>query len=208
MDIPIIFSGLMVEALLEGRKTMTRRLLRAQPPFTVTGCANANMGGRNAWWDVSGADGRARRVRCPYATDDILFVRETFRLPIEYDAVKLVDVPPDVAIYFPGGGVGKLETPAGFGRARPSIHLPKRWSRIRLRVTATRAEHLWAIDAADVRSEGIQRIAGDYVVGDFSGDAVGAFHHLWTTLHGPLSWRADPAVWVVSFERAEGAPRG
>jgi len=184
-DIPIIFSAPMVQALLAGRKTMTRRL---------------------AWQDVKGAlrdtdrisldDGMFRAT--PWQNvkpGDRLWVRESFSGPYAWAAV-----PPS------GWGWTTMQRPpiwywadgnpsdGDWTKPRPSIHMPRWASRLTLVVTDTKIEPLQAISEADATAEGWK--------GRWPGsppDARGWFALLWQSLHGTASWHANPEVVAIPF---------
>jgi len=185
---PILFSTEMVQAILTGSKTMTRRVVNPQPELEIRETFNSSTG----WADID-KNGWAikREVKCPYGKPgDLLWVRETWRLPEfhEYDA----PVQP--------------EFKAGHDQAdelkwKPSIHMKKEHCRIWLKVTGVRVERLQDITENDVIKEGVEPIV------DFK---ISFFKYLWDSLNGKprgngrdISWAANPWVWVVEFERAE-----
>lgn len=95
---------------------------------------------------------------------------------------------------------------------RPSIHMPRWASRILLEITDVRVERLNAISEKDATAEGVQpagSLLPDYPgtfltpKGDFATAKV-AFQRLWESIYGEEGWKANPWVWVISFERIEG----
>ena len=177
-DRPIIFSAPMVRALLEGRKTQTRRLLKlagrspdyigpagCQDDPTCWGWEMPDLGGyvtiegddkdhlpgwRNGWRDWQGA----------YAPGDRLYVREAFIGPYAYE---VNEYPPrdwgNKAIWFPADGpVPEKHAGQFWHRARPSIHMPRWASRLTLTVTDVRVQRLQDISEADAIAEGIERL--------------------------------------------------
>jgi hypothetical protein len=181
---PILFSGPMVRALLDGSKTQTRRVVRKQfgsdaipaevPATSPEGWQVSGHSGR--WWDdVSGCD--ADSVICPFGVPgDHLWVRETHEVNrvgyeeswsggrVHHAGVKYqaddgrAEFPIDEALY------RKLDATESRGWT-PSIHMPRWASRITLEVAGVRVERLQDISAADARAEGVEfqehRIAGD-----------------------------------------------
>ena len=142
---PILFSIDMVQAILEGRKTVTRRVVKPQPKDgylpTWRGNWDSVVGTKSAWV-----------VKPPCQPGDILYVRETFavhscndRLPPSIPCKKTA-AGRDCYIYFADGANG--ETPCGVWPSphkwRPSIHMPREAARIFLRVTGVRVERLQA----------------------------------------------------------------
>lgn len=198
---PILFNTEMVRAILDGRKTVTRRVVKPQPPATSV----VSMNGPYAAWRFWEDDPQGHLIKPPYRQGDILYVRETF-----------------CGWYLPGLGMKycyKASDPNG-NRAptgpdpdgewnirpwRPSIHMPKEAARIFLRVSDVRVERLWDITAAECVHEGIPKESLVEVGEEFT---VGQFHDLWnTTIKSadlPLyGWDANPWVWVIEFEKIE-----
>lgn len=215
---PILFSGPMVRALLDGGKTQTRRLLKPLP-FSVAEVASGNH-----LFDYRADLGDYERVlpmvdllkRCPYGQPgDRLWVRETFTegWPLRSDGI--VDE-------FDEDGNQKPKQP--YYRAsnpdlewceggddcpapvpwRPSIHMPRAISRITLEVMGVRVERLQDISEADAMAEGSRSWALEQYtpVKDIpAGETRLIFRQLWEQINGPGSWAANPWVWVVEFRR-------
>jgi len=195
---PILFSGPMVKAILEGRKTQTRRVVKTQRhPFghmlSVDDVAKEVIGDTGA-------------VTCPYGEPgDRLWVKETF--------APHADIP-STAIYRcdPGGDYQDTVTP-NF-RWKPSIFMPRWASRITLEITGVRVERLNQISDDDCSAEGIKTSVGVGLIDgercfhfqDSSGYCrIGwiAYRELWESINGPGSWDANPWVWVVEFRRVQ-----
>jgi hypothetical protein len=202
-DRGILFSRDMVHALLAGRKTQTRRLAKGLRAWDLN----------EAFLLLGDSDPLTLsevEARCPYGVPgDRLYVRESWRHTAFHDMAAAVDeshVGPcyEYAADFP-------ETTKGW---KPSIHLPRRGSRILLEVTGVRVEQLNDISEADAKAEGvtIQEVDGmgcyvDYELGDgtWCNSARGSFSTLWDSINGERApWSANPWVWVVSFT---GAPK-
>jgi hypothetical protein len=211
---PIIFSAPMVRAILEGRKTQTRRVVKPQPPaghdfagFTACSTCRADVG--KAVWgagDVRTVLREKHRVRCPYGQPgNRLWVRESLGYCNEYghfyaaDRTFLCSVFDDEAKqtgYSYEGDMG--------GASVPSIHLPRRWSRITLEVTGVRVERLQDISNDDARAEGVLPAYADQCVSlGHPFNALPLFRELWGHINGPDSWDANPWVWVVEFRRID-----
>jgi len=197
-DHPIIFSGPMVRALLDGRKTMTRRLAfdKKGRPTTWSKILLAMQQQREL-------EERIKAIR----PGDRLWVREAFAFASIAPIVSTIDNP--MAVWREGDG----RTDYG-GPWKPSIHMPRRASRLTLVVTATKLERLQDISEADAIAEGVVKNepSGDgllctYVPGLpeaelLCADGVSAglvFGRLWRHLHGPESWDANPEVVAISF---------
>lgn len=210
---PILFNGAMVRAILEGRKTQTRRVVADKHMPLVFAAALP-----------------ALHESCPYGQPgDRLWVRETWR------TAKLLDSKSPAAI-------GEMCTEAGYtnpwaplayeadgyqnsewrgfdlggdaepGKTRVSIHMPRWASRILLEITAVRVERLQDISEADARAEGIAAFDVAFA-GDKRRDPLtqqhptvrfaDAFCDLWQSINGEQSWHENPWVWVVEFKRVQ-----
>ncbi|MGY0790923.1 hypothetical protein ACW7BJ_16275 [Azospirillum argentinense] len=212
-DIPIIFSAPMVRALLAGRKTQTRRILKPQPPKpedfpgSVFGLSRAvaddvNMFSLNDYdrlpkhptkWDLVGSVGVARAAGFPmeynarYAVGDRLWVRENWAETWEkrpwYRATPEAGLHPVKPI--------------------PSIHMPRWASRLTLVVEGVKVERLQDISEADAIAEGAEPCANGYwfdrTASLAGSDARGAFYCLWSHLHGADAWATNPVVGAITF---------
>lgn len=205
---PILFSGAMVRAILAGRKTQTRRVMKPQPVLADPesyGGARLEIGpdgyGGIVQENVNGT--YSFPVRCPYgAPGNRLWVRETW-------AEEFVDGVGEHYVYRADGERDR-EWFAG-GRWRPSIHMPRWASRITLEVTGVRVERLHDITGEDARAEGIEvpRCACEVcartsaICTADASEYVQGFASLWSEINGRESWDANPWVWVVEFRRVE-----
>lgn len=178
---PILFSTEMVRAILEGRKTETRRVVKFPEGMTGRLPTNAND---HLFYPCG--------IKYPpYKKGDILYVRETwFEYAGQY-VYKATAAQPEL----------------WDGMWHPSIHMPKEAARIFLRVTDVRAERLRDITEADAVKEGLYkgwRLSGR---GSLALSARQAFMWLWETItrDGPAykTWACNPWVWVIEFERCE-----
>ena len=188
-ELPIKFAAPMVRALLEGRKTQTRRLLKAKPGMTLADCAVDAGGGR--------LELPVDKLLVPYATGDRLWVREAWA----HDAPDLDTcrrgVESDGIVYGPYYLADLRPSDRATLRGRPSIHMPRWASRLTLTVTDVRVQRLQEISEADARAEGLMPIwSGDMNEGP-SQFADEVFADLWNSLHGPDAWAANP--WVVAL---------
>jgi hypothetical protein len=200
-DRPIIFSGPMVRALLDGRKTQTRRVLNPQPPEWVNELVQPyryprtevdRYGEEYPGKEIFGAstpDGDWG-VEIRFEPGDRLWVREAI------DKVS----GPDEVFYRADYDAEYPEGSNGLGW-RPSIHMPRWASRLTLIVTHVRVQRLHEIGEKDAIAEGCGwRDTGRPADNDLLvGDPVPAFSNLWQAIHGPDAWAANPWVAAVSF---------
>ena len=186
----------MVRAILEGRKTQTRRIIKPQPDFLQI----YNWKGRTVYegearqwcwmgmvleniWDFV-ANRKQMVERCPYGQiGDFLWVRETWRPGDEIGS----------SIYYRADE--EWNVGAGW---KPSIHMPRRASRITLEITAVRVERLHDISEDDAFAEGITDIEGPN--GNETSYKYG-FLKLWDKINGKASTDENPWVWVVGVKR-------
>ncbi|PHH04072.1 hypothetical protein [Leclercia adecarboxylata] len=201
----MIFNAEMVRALLDGRKTQTRRIMKVQPDTPEFGLRRiiessiANEIGMYFWSqdDARGIKARSKPFSCPYGgVGDRIWVRETWA---EAGAGA-----PDLKLYranYPAHVPSHYENvpPAEEIRWTPSIHMPRCASRILLEITDVRVERLNSISEEDAKAEGAPTEC--CVIGDkhFLG-----FRSLWKNIYGNDSWQANPWVWVIEFKRIEG----
>lgn len=224
-DKPIIFSAPMIRALLDGRKTQTRRVLkglwqnaleghdRVKTWFAPTDVPKHGIPNQWAesgiWAEKHGPRGYNRFLGfSPYRPGDRLWVREAWSGEHEFR-----NTPPaqresyawegqphfrETAWYWADGSPehGDWEKP------RPSIHMPRWASRLTLTVTGVRVQRVQDISEADVYAEGaMQRPAGPRLGSDVTArdNARLAFRSLWNSIHGPGAWDANPWVCALSF---------
>ena len=199
---PILFNTQMVQAILEGRKTVTRRVVKPQPqgqPYRM---------GNSSCWPGRFADSKSANVyKPPYQPGDILYVRESWQFFPCFDCVKsMCDTTPltyeDSDSVTEGCWIYKadyIESDQKRVCWHPSIHMPKEATRIFLRVKDVRAEPLKNIKYFDVLAEGIPyRQMEDDIIRDFA--------ELWDSTikpadHASYGWEANPWVWVIEFEQ-------
>lgn len=178
---PILFNTDMVRAILDGRKTVTRRLIKPEPQryFEVN----------EEPLYIYDTDFQQGRIIPPYQPGDILYVRETW--------VKVNSVPVQYGY--------RVDNNYLVPRWHPSIHMPKEAARIWLKVKDVRVERLQDITEGQVQKEGIDVCNGVYR--GYS-DGIEMFEELWncTIKKSDLDrygWGANPWVWVIEFERRE-----
>ena len=226
---PILFSTDMVQAILDGRKTATRRLVK--PRYVLDADNNPHFfsraeGNLFVWEDRPYIK---TAIKQPYLPGDVLYVRETWRV------LEASSPPRRCVIEYKAGGTQEFDDvialPTADSKWRPSIHMPKEAARIFLRVTDVRAERLWQMRNDDALREGVPtewpmnpvycpQCNGTGLVGTYDSDTLGfkeidcpfckepisRFRELWNHLrkgndYHSTRFESGPFVWVVEFER-------
>lgn len=213
---PILFNTEMVLAILDGRKTCTRRICKDANEYTVPDMDFYNADRRtyavHNFADKEQMEQLSTAERtCPICPGDILYVRETVWQKIGYYLDIDGETKPSWYNEFKYvASDEKPETGWNYSWAkRPSIHMPKEAARIWLKVTDVRVERLQNIDGKGCVKEGIEEEPLKHVGEDF---VKGMFHDLWdSTIKKSdidrYGWDANPWVWVIEFERCE-KPKG
>jgi hypothetical protein len=223
---PILFAGPMVRAILNGEKTVTRRLMKPQP-------TPSNMGG-HSWpcpihqtmlhveqelQNGEGIWGGLADSACPHgAPGDRLWVRETFATLSagQYEPVKPAYGYGQEVRFAATDPLADCDVGVRGYPWRPSIHMPRWASRILLEITAVRVERLQDISDDQARAEGLRWHSLYKQWGGVEShpasrpecpqwrwyeEPITAFRKLWESINGAGSWDANPWVWVVEFKR-------
>ncbi|CAH1457658.1 MULTISPECIES: hypothetical protein [Klebsiella] len=224
----MIFNSEMVRAILDGRKTQTRRIMKVQPESNQLGLLLITDSTKHSdigkyHWAESNATGnhvRSKLFSCPFgAVGDRIWVRETW-------SSDFANYYPNDRVWYAADNNRRLDIEVVDGvrgiyspesdvhvpfRWQPSIHMPRWASRILLEITNVRVERLNAISEEDARAEGI--IDGGCLncgepepcgCANPEPDATDAFAYLWQSIYGQENWNANPWVWVIEFKRVEG----
>lgn len=223
--LPILFNTDMVLAILDGRKTVIRRVMKPQPKsklcYTFAGSHKKDIGRwgypsktAHEFWgeefklpDDIAEEELKKKWNPPYHTDDVLYVRETWA-PIypnkeSNEVCGYIYEEDSLEEYdkrYPDGKDYQWG-----GKWRPSIHMPKEAARIWLKVKDVRVERLQDITVDEIRNEGLTSMAvhaGDMEI------ALSEWKNLWnsTIKKSDLErygWDVNPWVWVIEFERCE-----
>lgn len=196
----MIFNAEMVNSILSGRKTQTRRPVKFPFRDVNLGC---ELSGNELAGELSAGNYWNSRVGQP---GDRIWVRETWA---EAGASA-----PDLTLYranYPEHVPAHYENvpPVDEIRWTPSIHMPRWASRILLEITDVRVERLNNISYDDAISEGITQewTCIDPGLGSYAhkNDVQDDYETLWKSIYGEESWAANPWVWVISFKRIEGS---
>ena len=222
--IPVLIITEMVKALLDGRKSVTRRVVKPQPKMQLSYICGGNGYGK---WNYpppncveqSGWDEKYRRIdgltaednamfwTPPFHAGDILYVRETWdNEPVSPGGHTRLS-----GVYYYKAD-GDLRPEGWRGNWHPSIHMPKEATRIFLRVTNIRVERLRDITEVEARAEGVKD-PYDYQTPEWyeqnglvNNCVLDAFAGLWNRTVKKIDlpvygWEANPWVWVIEFER-------
>lgn len=217
---PILFNTEMVRAILDGRKTVTRRICKDANELTVPDMSFYDADKRTYAVHNYANKGHTDKLStaertCPICSGDILYVRETWRIcnfdyddKIAYIVYKASENEEDEgcrAVGFTDDKFEKLDDSMAENSPdwRPSIHMPREAARIWLKVTDVRVERLQEMWASDVPKEGIY-----FNKPTTADEMLMAFAKLWnsTIKKSDLDrygWNANPWVWVIEFERCE-----
>jgi len=193
-DRPILFSAPMIRALLEGRKTQTRRLA-----WRVHGsCSKCGRSGRiysaGKFIQCPQCEGTGRRptIWQKIKPGDRLWVRETWGTD---DSAQDLSPPSQLCHFDHVGLMYRATDRCLFTRWRPSIHMPRWASRLTLCVTDVRRERVREISEGDAVSEGSLCLP----LTSLAAGARGAFTEIWNTIHGPDAWDRNDEVVALTF---------
>lgn len=203
---PILFSTEMVRAILDGRKTQTRRIMKCQPERIPE---KSEMGQPGFWIPFNAAQTMVRNEEmawaCPYGgKGDHLWVRETFCFKYDWNT----DAPAKPEAFYYRADDEPHDTT--HIKWVPSIHMPRRASRITLEITNVKVERLNDISEDDAIEEGIyswhdsgEELYKHYGKGHGVISPKKSFETLWESINGSGSWEKNPWVWVIEFRRGK-----
>ena len=221
---PILFSGEMVRAILEGRKTMTRRVkdleaINSNPDQYLQ--VTRHIDNSFIFWGPSAvSDDFAQKAypngggfKCPYGIPgDRLWVKETWRVEWTLDRV----APSEFEHHYPVDYLAEPDDwmhPGCAGKWRPSIFMPRWASRITLEITNVRVERLQDITLREIGQEGwpdFPRKAKkrySFCESIELGYGFQWFETLWDSINGKkYPWESDPFIWVIEFKRLGDKP--
>lgn len=189
---PILFNIQMVQAILDGRKTTTRRIIKVNNNLEFMGFKEGKaLLGKGCCIHET--------IKAPYMPGDILYVRETWGISNPLGDFARNNRTAEY-VYKAGYSKGERipmarEQEKNLGVWKPSIHMPKDAARIFLKVTSARVERLQDITEDGIRAEGITE--------EWPPHAMDKFQELWDSTTKEYKWRLNPWVWVIEFERIE-----
>lgn len=189
---PILFNTQMVQAILDGRKTTTRRVIKdVDNNYTYLGSDKQKS---NVLFSRN-TTGLSLKIKIPYKAGDTLYVRETWK---QYE--KRVGRGNQCHLekfYGYKTDESNPKNPSEFydGNWKPSIHMPKVAARIFLKVIGVRVERLQDITEQGIKAEGITE--------EWPPRAMDKFRKLWDSTTKEYRWETNPWVWVIEFERCD-----
>lgn len=201
---PILFNTEMVQAILDSRKTTTRRIIKVNNSLEFMGFKEGKaLLGKGCCIHET--------IKAPYMPGDILYLRETWGISNPMGDFARNNMTAEY-IYKDGYAKGERisitrEDEKNLGVWKPSIHMSKVAARIFLKVTGVRVERLKRIEAGQCKAEGID--LGYKIENSFdAGEYCKAFGELWDSTVNKkdidkYSWNANPYVWVIEFERCD-----
>lgn len=220
---PILFNTQMAQAILEGRKTTTRRIIKVDSKLDFIGCSSTGDDfdtatfGKGSFDKLLDAEIK-ERIKAPYMPNDILYVRETWQISNPMGDFARNDRTAEY-VYKAGYAKGKripisIDKEKNLGVWKPSIHMPKEAARIFLKVTDVRVERLQSITHKDVIYEGTpydeEMFKFNICLGQDKAEFFlkSNFKDLWDSTVkkkeiDKYGWNANPWVWVIEFERIE-----
>lgn len=187
---PIIFSGPMVRAILAGTKTQTRRVA------DIIWDTSKHWGGYDCWtfrkrgkpmigFSTRNSGQNTLVHHCPHgAPGDLLWVREMFAMESPTCAVYLADQDDKTVVE----------------RWKPSIHMPRKLSRLTLEIVSVRVERLQDIKEQDAKAEGVEA-SKSVEMKDGSACYTTPYQKLWNQINGCDAWDKNPWVWVIEFKK-------
>lgn len=204
---PILFSAPMVQSILEGQKTQTRRIVK---PPVYFGCLTGDCPHETQYECNQAIAGFAENECKHGSVGDRLWVKET-HARVHEGLLQRLDPEPDNGSAFNNGwstayrADGEPANWEHYGiKWKPSIFCTRKFSRIDLEITGVRVERLKDISEEDALAEGVQPYT-PHVTGMLNGREQElpseAYKNLWESINGPGSWQKNPWVWVIEFKR-------
>lgn len=195
---PILFSAPMIRAIIAGRKTQTRRIIKPQPAQKVVDVEKRN--GKTVaipYWQAAGLWNEDKYITFPFGNiGDILWVRERlewegefgWQYAADHTAIEITGEPHSILFR------DKINI--------PSIHMPRQVSRITLKIVDLRAQRLQDISEKDAKAEGVGSKDTVTIQQATTPTYKKAFEFYWNFINGKKHpWSSNPWVWVISFEK-------
>lgn len=187
---PILFNTEMVQAILDSRKTTTRRIIKVNNSLEFMGFKEGKaLLGKGCCIHET--------IKAPYMPGDILYVRETWGISNPMGDFARNNMTAEY-VYKVGYAKGKRipitrEQEKNLGVWKPSIHMPKVAARIFLKVIGVRVERLQDLTEQGIKAEGVTE--------EWPPHAMDKFQELWNSTTKEYGWDTNPYVWVIEFKR-------
>ena len=195
----IVFKPEMIKAIVEGRKTVIRRVIKPQPPqdclmavYTHDRCPNLDE------WVFAGEDGDPIDAKCPqprYQVGETVYIKEAWATELRYNNLRPSEIPHSAKIFYANDGVGEWPINLAIGMMRSTLHLPEVFARYFIEMKDVRAERLQEITEEDAILEGMPRVTFP------RHGAIIAYGKLWNSLNKDYPWESNPWVFKYEFER-------
>ena len=200
---PIIYNTENVRAILDGRKTQTRRtkgLKEVNKDLNSWLVSSLALLGNYKFLNTSHCE--VKYIKCPYGrAGDRLWARETWAVDSLWDNAKPSLVSDLASVWYPSTA-SLMNIPMWVGKMRPSIFMPKWASRITLEITEVRVERLQEISQIDAIKEGIQIPVAECEYREDGSQYIEFFSQLWDSINGKKHpWESNPWVWMLSFRK-------
>ena len=206
---PMLFNAPMVLAILDGRKTQTRQVVKPHPESDIQSVYPDASENGFIFWSAPPSDKLAeftkeqyqdQGINPPHPVGSRIWVRETWRAydrMLECPCYDYCQCPPTGTILYRASHAVCDE------KWRPSVHMPRWASRITLEITDVRVQRLQEISGIDAKAEGVSVPAHIPQDGADLDWARREFQSLWNSIHGPDAWEQNPWVWAYTFRRVE-----
>lgn len=192
---PILFSTEMVMALLDDRKTQTRRLITPQPDSDVPIKKVPHYTEIEKHWGkfcVTTKDGESVLIKPKYKVGDIMWVRETYQ---HTNILNLNQIDEYYGYVYKADDIEENWSSIEGWRWKPNIFMPKDACRLFLKVTGVKPQRLQDISVDEIKAEGV-----NWTI-DYYPNLMQLWEDLWVSINGIDSWNQNPYVWAYTFEK-------
>jgi hypothetical protein len=186
----ILFKPEMIQAIIEGRKTQTRRVIKPQPIIAQT------------YKGLTLKDLEYDGFKPRYQVGEPVYIKEAWATEKQYDHLKPSEIPHTAKIFYVSDGVGEWPTNLSIGKLRSPLFLPEPFARYFILIKDVRAERLQEISEWDAQAEGIEAFYRTTPCG-YSWEAkerTKRFIELWNSINKDYPWESNPWVFRYEFE--------
>ena len=199
----ILFKPDMIQAIIEGRETQTRRLSGLkeinEEPNDWELVIGSNMD--SLVWLFRNSLSEILDVKPRYQVGETVYIKEAWATEKQYDHLKPSEIPDIAKIFYASDGVGEWPIELSIGRLRSALHLPEEFARYFILIKDVRAERLQDIIASDsdMRAEGIPLLIFDNNRTDW-GEMAYQFENIWNCVNKDYPWASNPWCFVYTFQ--------